>query len=256
MAPLERAELKAVLRRCLAEGTIQLWYQPIFYGEAGDFPKAEALLRLPDGRGGVVMPNDFIPLAEENGSIVELGMLVLDRTLDFLSRTERVRISVNVSPRQLNTADFADRCLALIARKKADVSRLIFEITESGSYDFAGPAGAHMKKLAAAGIEFSLDDVGVGASDLRKLCTFPFRFMKLDKRYVWGMADSPGGGLLVKHLIRFARSRGMRVVAEGVETQDQARALGELGCDYQQGFLYSRPLPEGEYVQKFMRSFA
>ncbi|NUR32127.1 MAG: EAL domain-containing protein, partial [Catenulispora sp.] len=259
--PRLRAELaRAAARRsgldkALAESSFELYYQPIVWLDDGDIGGFEALVRWPQPDGTVIPPDDFIPLAEATGQILPLGRWILRTATHQAARWNTIRtargiapikISVNVSAHQLRDPGFPDEVGKALSDAGLDPAFLMLEATESSLIDRAGTALANLRVLAQRGVGVSLDDFGTGYSSLSYLRDLPVSALKIDKAFVDGVPHEPRQTALVKGIIGIAKSLTLMVVAEGVETAEQRRALARMGADLGQGYLYARPMPVAE----------
>jgi diguanylate cyclase (GGDEF)-like protein/PAS domain S-box-containing protein len=255
-ADLARAAARrSGLDRALADGSFELLYQPIVWLDDGDIGGFEALVRWPQPDGSVIPPNEFIPLAEATGQILPLGRWILRTATDQAARWNvmrraqglaPVKISVNVSAHQLRDPGFPDEVGTALADADLDPAFLMVEATESSLIDRGGTALANLRTLTGHGVGVSLDDFGTGYSSLSYLRDLPVSTLKIDKAFVDGVPDEPRQTALVQGIIGIAKSLTLMVVAEGVETSQQRRALTRMGADLGQGYLYARPMPVGE----------
>ncbi|MDT7536567.1 MAG: hypothetical protein QOI82_152 [Actinomycetota bacterium] len=248
---LERLSTLTALRGALAgAGELHLDYQPTVAVATGAIVGVEALLRWRRPDGSVVQPADFIPLAEGTGLIGPLTEHVLGLALAqsrrWLDEGLALPIAVNLSARNLLEADLPDRVCAALAAHDVPAGLLVLEITESAVVEDPVRAEQVVRGLVDAGIRVAIDDFGTGYSSMAALTRLPLDCLKIDRSFV---ADLDGGGpgaMIVTTSIRLAHDLGMRVVAEGVETEAQLDALRALGCDVVQGYLLARPLPPAE----------
>ncbi|MES2262354.1 MAG: EAL domain-containing protein [Pseudomonadota bacterium] len=208
---------------------------------------AELLMRWQRPDGSWVPPSRFIPLAEESGQILHLGTWALRQActavLQLAQAGHPLPLSVNVSPNQFRQADFVEQVRAILSDSGAPAALLIFEVTEGLLIDNLDDTIARMRELAALGIRFSIDDFGTGYSSLAYLKKMPLYELKIDKSFI---QDTPGDAsvtAIVQSILAMARHLGLRVVAEGVETQEQANFLIDNDCHAMQGYLYARPAP-------------
>lgn len=250
--------LENQLRRAIDLEEFELHYQPKVDAGTTRVIGAEALIRWNDPRTGLVSPARFIPILEETGLIHEVGRWALKRAIADYLRWRRaglrcVRIAVNVSPLQLRHRDFADEVRQALAVDDAAGVGLELEITESVIMEDVQHSIASLRAIREMGVSIAIDDFGTGFSSLGYLSRLPADKIKIDRSFTTGMTAGADGLALVSGIISLAHSFNLSVVAEGVETQEQARLLKLLKCDEQQGFLYSRPLPaarfEAEYLQ-------
>ncbi|MEY9908047.1 diguanylate cyclase (GGDEF)-like protein [Catenulispora sp. MAP12-49] len=245
------AARRSGLDRALAEGSFELYYQPIVWLDDGDIGGFEALVRWPQPDGTIIPPDEFIPLAEATGQILPLGRWILRTATEQAARwnitrlaqgVAPVKISVNVSAHQLRDPGFPDEVGKALTDAGLDPAFLMVEATESSLIDRAGTALANLRTLTRRGVGVSLDDFGTGYSSLSYLRDLPVSALKIDKAFVDGVPDEPRQTALVKGIIGIAKSLALMVVAEGVETAQQRRALARMGADLGQGYLYARPM--------------
>jgi len=234
------------MRRGIAKGEMVLFVQPIVDANRSKVG-VEALVRWQDPKRGLVMPDEFIPLAERTGLIVEIGSWVLDeacRILSLLAKdpsTEHLIMSVNVSELQLRTPTFVDTVLEAVERHGARPERLKLEVTESMVHTDFEHTIEKLEQLRAHWIEIGLDDFGEGYSSLSTLRNLPVRFLKIDRSLVADIVDDAQCAAMVDTVVGMAHRLGLVVIAEGVETEAQFRVLQGFGVDHYQGFLFGRP---------------
>jgi len=245
------------LRRSLEEKRFLLYYQPILSLADGSLVGFEALVRRQRPDGGIDLPGEFIPVAEETGLIIPLGNLVMAEACATLGRwskempADRVfSIAVNLSGKQFSQPDLVKQTVKSLREAGADPRRLRLEITESVLMDNPESALAKLRGLRELGITIGIDDFGTGYSSLSYLQRFPIDCLKIDRGFVGGM-DDHGNRVIVKTVVNLAHSLGLEVVAEGIETPRQEALLKEFGCDFGQGFLYARPLPHDKACELF-----
>jgi len=251
-AVLERHGLKEELRQAIEREELELYFQPIVLLESGTLVAEEALVRWDHPRRGLVAPNEFLPLAEETGLILSLGQYVLeeacqqarawhnDEDADSVSAQE-VAIHVNLSAVELRDRHLAELVRETLQRTGIDPRRLVFEITETLLLDDAERVSTTIAGLRALGVRFALDDFGTGYSSLSYLHTLPLDMLKIAKSFVDGLARGGREASFVRMIIELARTLGVSVIAEGIETPEQVSALVSLGCEYGQGFYLGRP---------------
>ncbi|WP_431152662.1 EAL domain-containing protein [Acidovorax facilis] len=252
-----RAALENDLRTALAAGQFLLHYQ-IQVGCGVRPVGAEALIRWQHPERGMVPPYEFIPLAEETGLILPIGLWVLQTACAQLRRwqgnptTEQLQLSVNVSARQFRQPDFMEQIRTVLLQTGARPDRLKLELTESLALDNVDDTIAKMNALRALGLRFSLDDFGTGQSSLSYLTRLPLDQLKIDQSFVRNIGIQHTDALIVQTIIGMAQSLGIDVIAEGVETDAQRAFLEKHGCTLFQGYLFSRPVPIGvleQYLQ-------
>jgi EAL domain-containing protein (putative c-di-GMP-specific phosphodiesterase class I) len=213
----------------------------------------EALVRWRHPERGLVMPGDFVPVAEETGLIIPLGQWVLNEACRQMREWQRlgvadesVTVSVNLSGRQFSQPDLIEQISSALRESGLRAGSLKLEITESMVMENFDTAIEMLTQLRGLGVGLSIDDFGTGYSSLSYLHRFPIDTLKIDRSFVTQMTDNSENAEIVRTIVTLARSLDMAVVAEGVETADQLRQLGELGCDYCQGYLFSRPVGAGQ----------
>jgi diguanylate cyclase (GGDEF)-like protein/PAS domain S-box-containing protein len=253
-------KLENDLRRAIERKEFCLYYQPIVALAAGRISGFEALVRWRHPERGLVLPSEFIPLAEETGLIVPLGMWVLEAACrqmqewHALSPLHRgLKVSVNLSGRQFAQADLLERITRVLSETRFDPRCLQLELTESVVMDNAKAIVALMGDLRALGLELAIDDFGTGYSSLSYLQRFPIHTLKIDRSFISPHGDEDRDNAeIVRTIILLARNMGKDVVAEGVETEEQLARLRALGCDYAQGYLFSRP-QDAEATETLLR---
>ena len=243
-----RAILETELRKALERGQFRLYYQ-IKVDRSGRPSGAEGLIRWMHPEKGLIFPMQFIALAEETGLIREIGQWVIETAClqikDWQNNelTRDLVLSVNVSPKQFQQADFVDQVKASLQRHAINPDRLKFELTESMLLDNVGETIATMRLLNEAGIRFSLDDFGMGYSSLQYLKQLPLDQLKIDRAFVRNLVNDKSDKAIVSTIIAMALSLDMEVIAEGVETEEQHDILTNRGCFNFQGYLFGEPLP-------------
>ena len=246
-----RLTLERALARALDLGQLCMHVQPQV-DRHGRVTGAELLMRWPQADGSHIAPDVFIPIAEESGLIVRLGNWALReacRAATVLAQAgQPVALSVNVSPAQFRQPDFAARVQAALAEHGTPAGALILELTEGLLIDQRDASLARMRDLAALGIRFSIDDFGTGYSSLAYLTSMPLYELKIDKRFIDDTPHDAHDTAIVQAILAMARHLGLRVVAEGVETQEQADFLVAHDCDGLQGYLYAQPMPLDDFL--------
>ncbi|MFF7992170.1 putative bifunctional diguanylate cyclase/phosphodiesterase [Kitasatospora xanthocidica] len=252
---VERHELNEHLDSAIAESAFQLYYQPIVDLRTGDLVAFEALVRWPHDRRGMVLPDEFIALAEESGQIVPLGAWVLERAAQEAAAwhaassatragTGRppLRVNVNVSARQFRDAGFVDVVRHAIATSGIDPRTLVLELTESVLMRRDDRIHADMATLSDLGVGIAIDDFGTGYSSLSYLREFPISLLKIDKSFIDGLGHSTQQYALVEGITRIADTLGVQVIAEGIEHPEQRDLLAAMGCPLGQGYLFAHPM--------------
>lgn len=250
----ERQRIETALRSSRDGQDLELHYQPVIELGSGRIVGIETLLRWRQG-GGLISPAQFIPIAEDTGLIVPIGNWVLETACaqvgswQRLSGWEHLRLSVNVSARQLGHASFAPLIASVTDSGLLARETLWLEITESVLLDDVDEATERLERLRSLGARMSLDDFGTGYSSLTYLRRFPVDAVKLDRSFVSGIEGDEGDAAIVSAVVQLAHSLGKECIAEGIETGGQHVALMELGCRMGQGYLYSRPLTTSEFTE-------
>jgi EAL domain-containing protein (putative c-di-GMP-specific phosphodiesterase class I) len=253
-----KAQLELDLRHALKLGQFEMWLQPQFDRQR-HVAGAEALLRWPHPTRGWINPSEFIPIAESSGLIVPLGHWVLEQACALLQQwatqphTAHWALSVNVSVRQFRHPDFVNNTLALIERTGIRPNLLCLELTESILLDDVPHTIERMGLLRQRGVSFSLDDFGTGYSSLAYLKQLPFIELKIDQSFVRDMMTDPSDAVLAQSIIVLAHAFGLRVLAEGVETEGQFAALSKDGCDLFQGYLLGKPSPIVDFEERWAK---
>jgi EAL domain-containing protein (putative c-di-GMP-specific phosphodiesterase class I) len=241
--------LESDLRRALEKDELYVYYQPIVSVRNGELHGFEALVRWLHPERGIVSPEDFIPLAEETGLILPLGLTVLrDACMQLRTWQQRsianrdLIMSVNLSGKQLMQPDLIQRIEEVLRESQIDPWHLKLEITETVVMESPELAAVTLAKLRGLGVRLSIDDFGTGYSSLSYLNRFPVDTLKIDRSFVTSMNDTDESLQIVKTIVTLAGNLGMQVIAEGVENEEQLAQLRALKCQYAQGFYFSEPL--------------
>lgn len=251
---VNKTKLAEDLRIAIEQDQFELYYQPQI-DRKGEISGAEALIRWNHPERGMVSPLDFIPLAEETGLIIELGNWVLETGCKQLvswskdAKTVGQHLSINVSARQFQQADFVEQVLKTLMKTGANPNKLKLELTESMLADDVDDVIAKMSQLRVKGVSFSLDDFGTGFSSLSYLKLLPLNQLKIDKSFVQDILTDSNDAVIARTIVALANSLGLNVIAEGVEMEGQRAFLAQNGCHDYQGYLFSRPLTIDEYNQ-------
>jgi diguanylate cyclase (GGDEF)-like protein len=255
----KRMKLINNLRDALESKQFILYYQPIMDAKTGEIHKAEALIRWQNPDGTIISPSDFIPLAEETGLIVQMGEWVFKEAVQRVSQWRNnydpsFQITVNKSPVQFR--DDNEDCLVLVdylEHYNLPSDAIIVEITEGILMEQTPLIQDRLKKLELKGIELSLDDFGTGYSSLSYLKKFEIDYLKIDQSFVKNLHADINDKVLCEAITAMAHKLEIKVVAEGVELQEQADFLQSIGCDFLQGYWISRPIPADEFEKKFLK---
>jgi diguanylate cyclase (GGDEF)-like protein len=242
----EQLELLRDLRRALAEGQLHLVYQPKIHAPSGEITGAEALMRWEHPQRGTVGPDQFIPIAERFGLIGAMGNWLIEEACRQAGAWRdaglSMRVAINLSAHQLRHPDLADRIATALRRHDIQPQLLTCEITESVAMEDASNAIRMVERLSALGVNISIDDFGTGYSSLSYLRKLRAGELKIDKSFVLDLETSADARAVVDGIVKLAHAIGLKVVAEGVETEAQHQILRSFGCHELQGFLFARPM--------------
>ena len=248
------AYIERVLRAGMSEGRFEVFYQPLYSTQKKRLIGAEALIRLRDENGDFISPEDFIPISEKNGTILRIGEFVFEsvcKTLSSINPKEYgiEKLDINLSVAQCMQEILADQILSIKSMYRLPSSIINLEITETAVAHTPAILLRNMERLSEAGIELSLDDYGSGYSNMNYLLSLPFKMVKIDKYIVWAAHKDERANIALSYTIKMIKALDMTVLAEGVETKEQADWLTELGCDFLQGYYFSKPVPKAEYLK-------
>lgn len=250
-----RIKQEKLIRRGLSESRFSVAYQPIVDLKSGRIAAAEALIRLNDPDEGAVRPDEFIPVAEESGLIAEIGRFVLKEACITAKRCAQkwndldFTVAVNVSARELGSESYAETVADILERADLSPRNLELEITERAFLQDTDESRSVIARLQALGVRLAIDDFGTGQASIAYLRKFPFEKLKLDRSYVSKASGDAEGRTLGSAILALARELDLRVVGEGVETEDEAIWLRYKGCDFGQGYFFSRALARDEILK-------
>ena len=252
------AHIEEILNRAIKENNIVVYYQPIFDLRSGSFHSAEALARIIDPEYGLISPAIFIPAAETRGFIIPIGDMVLEQVFRFVSEHDLndlglSYIEINLSVAQCMETDLPEKIHMLQQKYDIDPSHINLEITETTFENINDIMVENIEKLVQKGYSFALDDYGIGYSNIQRINHLPLKLIKIDKSML-DEVSSANGQIILEHTIRMMQCIGKRLVAEGAETTHAIELLRSMGCDYIQGFYYSKPLPSSEFVD-FLKKY-
>jgi diguanylate cyclase (GGDEF)-like protein/PAS domain S-box-containing protein len=252
-AAVERLMTKSKLKRAFERNELLVHYQPKYNLETGMVIGAEALVRWELPERGIILPSDFIPIAEETNLIIEIGEWVLDRVCeDFHDWSHSVspgRVSVNLSLKQLRQPNFINRISAILRDHQVSPTSLELEITETTLMEDPVRTIKLLDELYALGLHLAIDDFGTGYSSLSALQQFPINTLKIDQSFVKNIAVNADDATIVGTIIHMGRNLNMDVVAEGVETEEQLNFLQTMQCTYAQGLLFGDPMSSDNYLE-------
>lgn len=239
----------------LLEDRVEVFLQPIYSNEEQRVTSAEALVRIRKRDGELMSPGVFIPVAEDNGQILELGERVFEKVCYFLKNTDMIKkgihyVEVNLSVVQCEKVDLAERLISIIEKYQIDPGLINLEITETASIRARQILLENMKKLIDYGFSFSLDDFGKGESNLMYMVEMPVSIVKLDYDMSKAFFQSEKARHVVRAVVNMVHGMKLKLVAEGIETKEEAQSMYEEGIDYIQGYYYSKPLPIQEFLIK------
>ena len=251
---VERLMTKSKLRRAFERDELLVHYQPKYNLETGEVFGAEALVRWELPERGMILPSDFIPIAEETNLIIEIGEWVLDKVCEDFRFWQRSvsspgRVSVNLSLKQLRQPNFIKRISSILRGHEISPTSLELEITETTLMENPERTIKLLDQLYGLGLHLAIDDFGTGYSSLSALQQFPISTLKVDQSFVRDIVSNPDDATIVDTVIQMGRNLNMDVVAEGVEDEAQLNFLQKLGCTYVQGLLFGNPMSSDNYLE-------
>ena len=249
----EKLTLSNEMREALKLNQFELYYQPIVNMKNNTINSCEALIRWNHPKKGLIFPDSFIPYAEESSLIIDIGDWVIDQACKQykLCDANLEDISVNISSRQFIQDDFIEKILRITEINDIPPSGLKLELTESVAIDNLSVTVKKMNLLKSLGFKMAMDDFGTGYSSLSYLKNLPFDFIKIDRSFIKDMLENEDDASLIKTIFAISKQFKFTVIAEGVETQEHIKALEELGCEYYQGYVRSKPVPAKEFSKLF-----
>ena len=247
----ERRFFLRELETAIAQKAFDVHYQPVVAAEGGGMVGVEALLRWTHPTRGAIAPSVFIPLAEESGLMNELGEIALRRALADGARWPNLFVSVNLSPVQMRSRGLTDLMSAVLAETGMTASRLVLEVTEGVLIEDPEETQLKLEALRALGVSTALDDFGTGYSSLNYLQKFNFDRLKIDRTFVASLGTTGNAGAIIQSIVTLGHALGMKVLAEGIETNEQRVLLRLAGCDEMQGFLFAKACP-AEAIDKIL----
>ena len=252
-----RNGIDAIIKEAIVHRSFMMYYQPIYSIKDKRFVSCEALIRLNDEKYGFISPEFLIKSAERNGLIMDVGDIVFDEVCSFINRLKKSGVSldfveINLSMAQIIQKDLVDKVLSCLNKYHLRPEDINLEITETMACAAENIVEQNMRVLNKSGISFSLDDYGVGYSNISRILSLPFDVVKIDKSLTDMFDDEKMNGV-IKHTVAMLKSIGVKIVVEGVETVECFEAFEKLGVDYIQGYYFSKPLPESEFVEFMMK---
>jgi len=254
----EKRRLIEEIRTAIVKNQFELFYQPIFSIDGKSVPKAEALIRWNHPERGLIGPNEFIPVAEKNGLINDIGQWVksqaIQDTVQFNVLSEKtIQVSVNTSPLEIDRAGcWVDEWIVASKKYQLPANTILIEVTENTLMDPDSSIQQQLKRLSTINIDIAIDDFGVGYSSLAYLQRLDIDILKIDRSFINDIESNDNSIALVKAIITMAHNLDVMVVAEGVETQKQYDLLKQLACDYIQGYIFSKAITKQEFMEKYI----
>lgn len=253
------AQVENAVKKALENSSLQVYFQPIYDIKKERFTSMEALARIFDDELGAVSPDEFISKAEENGMIIPLDLMVLEKTCEFIAEriipnNEKLKVEsvhVNISAQQCMLQNMDDMIISIIDKYRIPHSFIALELTERASLSGADLVEKHMNSLIEQGVGFALDDYGTGNSNCSYLIQYPFTKVKFDKNMVWSFFDSENGNIILDGEMKTIHKLNIPIVAEGIETQAQLEEMKANNVEFIQGYFFSKPL-DGESLIKFL----
>lgn len=249
-----KMEVEAAIKRAITDDNFEIYYQPIYSTQSGKITSAEALLRLIDPEIGFVPPDEFIVMAEKDGSILKVGEIVFEKVCRFIRDNNLLElgieyIEVNLSVIQCLQESLAESLIDTMSRYNIHSSRINLEITETAANSSPKMLIRNMDRLFKHGVSFSLDDFGSGYSNMGAIMELPLDMIKFDKSMIDMLSVSSKGNIVFLSSVAMIKQMNMKIVAEGIETEDQKKLMEDTDIEYLQGYYFSRPIPELEFLQ-------
>jgi EAL domain-containing protein (putative c-di-GMP-specific phosphodiesterase class I) len=249
-----RSEIYNLIEKALRDDRVEVYYQPIFNVKENRFTSAEALVRIRNEEGKMVSPGEFIPVAEENGQIIPLGIRVFTKVCEFLATGQLQKLGIenietNISVAQFDHENPAAFVKSIIEKYNINPACINLEITETADNQLKHLLFMNMEKLIGMGVSFSLDDFGIGRSNLDYFVSMPAKNIKFDLTFTQGYFTNDKIRSVMKGMVNVVHDMDMKIVSEGVESKEQLDAMIGLGIDYIQGYYFSRPIPGDELIE-------
>lgn len=256
---LQTGEMEKKIKEAIEENAFEIHYQPQFTIQTGTMRGVEALVRMRDRDGSLISPGLFIPIAEKNGTIVEIGDFVLEESVRSYAEWKQkyhidFMLSINISPIQYKKADFTSKLLSVLEKYDVSPEKIELELTESVLVEDMEEVKQKMFLLSDYGIKVSLDDFGTGFSSLAYLKGLPIHTLKIDKSFADTIGMDESSEVIMESIVTLTKRLGYETVAEGIETKEQMAYLKQINCDNIQGFLLSKPITKQELEQLIIRS--
>ena len=253
-------DIDRIIETALTNHKFSVYYQPIYSVKEERFRSAEALLRLHDEKYGFISPDVFIAAAEKSGAIYKIGEFVLEEVCKFIASDKFAKlgldyIEINISVVQCMQNNMASTVLDIIRKDNVKPEQINLEITETAASFSQKAMMENLIALNEAGVHFSLDDFGTGYSNMKRIASLPLYLVKLDKSFT-DMEGNPRVLIVLENTIQMIKAMNMEIVVEGVETENLVKQFSDLECEYIQGYYYSKPVPQDEFVKFIEESMA
>lgn len=248
-------DIDRIIEMAFTNERFEVYYQPIYSVEEKKFVTAEALLRLKDEKYGFISPELFIPAAEKSGAIHKIGEFVLESVCKFIASDEFKDlgiecIEVNLSVAQCMQTNLANEVIEIINKYNVKPSQINLEITETAASSSQNVMADNLTALTKAGISISLDDFGIGYSNMRRIASFPFEIVKLDKTFAASKEEGDDKmEIILENTIKMIKDMDMKIVVEGIETEELVKQFSDMRCEYIQGYYYSRPVAKKDFIE-------
>lgn len=251
-------QIVQVLKNAVKDRNFVVYYQPIFNVNEGRVTRAEALVRLIDDEMGFISPEEFIPIAERNGLIVDIDSIVLNEVCKFVAENRLWekgldKIDINLSAVQCMQEDLSEKVIDVMDAYGVPYKMINLEITETAAIASEDNLRRNMERLMSKGVNFSVDDYGTGFSNVSTIIDYPFTVVKIDKNMLWKAMKNRQAMMALKYTIEMLTDMGLEIITEGIEDKDMSALLVELHCCLHQGFYYSRPVPPAQFMESIDR---
>lgn len=248
-----RIKVTQIIRHAIVNDNFQMYYQPIYSVKKKKMVSAEALIRLIDPEEGFVSPDEFIPIAEENGMILQVGGMILEKVFRFIKEQDIKKlgleyIEINLSVVQCMQKELSEMILEMLKQYDIEREMINLEITETAMVDSPTVVMNNMEELNREGVSWSLDDFGTGYSNISAMASWPLTIIKFDKTLVDMVTGHKQGSEIIRSAVEMVKKMGYKIVAEGVEEESQLKIMEQAQVDYIQGYYFSKPLPEDQFV--------
>lgn len=248
-----RIKVTQIIRHAIVNDYFQMYYQPIYSVAKGRMVSAEALIRLIDPEEGFIPPDEFIPIAEENGMILQIGSMILEKVFRFIKEWDIRKlgleyIEINLSVVQCMQKEMSEMILQMLKQYNIEKEMVNLEITETAMVDSPTVVMQNMQDLYQEGVSWSLDDFGTGYSNISAMASWPLTIIKFDKTLVDMVSGHEKGSEIIRSAVNMVKKMGYKIVAEGVEQESQLEIMKQAEVDYIQGYYFSKPLPEEQFI--------